>query len=88
MFEMNRAAFIFNSPPLSPMVISSIDFNKGMLSVVGDGYENQEVQEIQYHIVFITQIFLLPVSPIKVMLRNITEGGIISPLTITILNQC
>ena len=83
MFEMNRAAFIFNSPPLSPMVISSIDFNKGMLSILGDGYENQEIQEIQYHIVFMTQIFLLPI-----MLRNITEGGIISPLTITILNQC
>lgn len=52
MFEMNRAAFIFNSSPLSSVVISSIDFNKGMLSMVGDGYENQEVQEIQYHIVF------------------------------------
>lgn len=49
MFEMNRAALIFNSSPLSSMVISSIDFNKGMLSMVGDGYENQEVQEIQYH---------------------------------------
>lgn len=45
MFEMNRAAFIFNSPPLSPMVISSIDFNKGMLSMLGDGYENQEIQK-------------------------------------------
>ena len=70
------------------MVITSIDFNKGMLSMVGDGYENQEVQEIQYHIVFYHTDFPTACQPYQGHVRNITEGGIISPLTITILSQC
>lgn len=56
--------------------------------MVGDGYENQEVQEIQYHIVFYHTDFPTACQPYQGHVRNITEGGIISPLTITILSQC
>lgn len=40
-----------------------------MLSLVGDGYESQEVQEAQYH-----RFFPPPTRPMKGLLRKFTEG--------------